>query len=1050
MPEVLFGPVPHKQAVSFIKDKPAVARGVFALLLPEIQARAFTVAGIESVKTLQALRDRIADVPAGADWDEVKKELADTISPYLREGEGAEADASARAAGERRAELLLRTHGFQAYNAAQYEVMLRQKDVFPYWRYQTAQDDKVRDSHAALDGVVLPADDPFWQTHFPPWDFNCRCQVVPLSEDDVADIRRADATLPPEERSILDEATRVQMNKGGFLIRGPSLNIDVRSPREKQTGSGYAWQPGDLSLSLTELQAKYDPEVWATFRAWAKQARIGGGSKTVWSWLGGSGEWPELGELQAVKRLGGSTGAELVKDGEGRKFVRKAGASAAHIASEAAADQAYAILGADTPKARLYPGATPTKLAEFIDGQTLRQYLARGDLTPAEKQVALAQLRQHFVADALFANHDVVGLELDNILVDKSGRVWRIDNGGSFRFRAQGGIKEGFGPEVAELRTMRDRSLNPSAALVFEGVTDAEIQAQIARILPKRDELLAAVPADVRDVLAKRLDFLAEMVQPQGGEAFAAAVQKARIVGRAARWDKLDIEDTQVLFWGESTKAGDRVLRAKLKLTEGGSARLMERLKGSLPAAPTGTPQDNYWATIEKAAKTVNKHAADGAYNSATLAELASVKSALEALDLQGANAGLKAHYLDIIGRIEAAKAAGTGTPKFAAWKFRPETTKPDASPFRIERRPVSYTAKETRRGHAVEQTAKIYTHDAFVVDLGDTEVKFVPFKNADGATDFNAPYALRGYVEVLQKSPPSSSAVKRVAEQLGSLGLNTAPATDAYAELLYLRKGMQIRTDVFTPAKRRAADAVLADDKLTEREKIARLKAQIKRELDLDLPDTPQPGYDWRAKGNSFGDGWERTERWDLPRAEIEREMKGWTLHHSTSTSIESVIDSVLEGGGDFTSTTERLRKGIPIASGMSPQADLGTGGANYLFTRIYRPGKGDRETGFNFKIGNLARQDAFSFDRDRYGNVSNAAAYKERGKTLADFQRMAGSSGNETILKYGLPFLDELDSVTVGTKAERDRVIAVFKKHGWEKLPDGRAVADIVRTSK
>ena len=35
-------------------------------------------------------------------------------------------------------------------------------------QYHTALDDKVRESHAALEGITLPYEDPFWNTAFPP------------------------------------------------------------------------------------------------------------------------------------------------------------------------------------------------------------------------------------------------------------------------------------------------------------------------------------------------------------------------------------------------------------------------------------------------------------------------------------------------------------------------------------------------------------------------------------------------------------------------------------------------------------------------------------------------------------------------------------------------------------------------------------------------------------------------------------------------------------------------------------------------------------------
>ena len=207
----------------------------------------------------------------------------DQLSPYFEPSDAEGADVSA---AERRAELLLRTHGYAAYAAAQYNVLDRQRDVFPFWRYQTAQDDRVRDAHAALDGVVLPSDDPFWLTHFPPWDFNCRCTIVPLSPEDVEDIKADDEKKPPEERSVLTHDQIDRMNTSGTLVRGPSVNVDVRAPREKGRADGYAWQPGDLRLSLADIKARYEAPVWKTFETFARATTIDDG-RTVYDWMDG-------------------------------------------------------------------------------------------------------------------------------------------------------------------------------------------------------------------------------------------------------------------------------------------------------------------------------------------------------------------------------------------------------------------------------------------------------------------------------------------------------------------------------------------------------------------------------------------------------------------------------------------------------------------------------------------------------------------------------------------------------------------------------------------
>lgn len=51
------------------------------------------------------------------------------------------------------------------------------------WQYRTAKDDKVRDSHRALDETTLPPADPFWASYFPPNGWRCRCTVVQVLKD---------------------------------------------------------------------------------------------------------------------------------------------------------------------------------------------------------------------------------------------------------------------------------------------------------------------------------------------------------------------------------------------------------------------------------------------------------------------------------------------------------------------------------------------------------------------------------------------------------------------------------------------------------------------------------------------------------------------------------------------------------------------------------------------------------------------------------------------------------------------------------------------------
>lgn len=277
----LLEPMPHEEAAAWLKNKPAVSREVFDALLPELRARAIVVTGIEDAAVVGEIRDILAELPQGLEWEKAKKQLVEKLGPWI----GDDATGDAQKSREARAELLLRTHGFQAYQVTQHAVMRRQEDVFPYWQYLSSGDEKVRPAHAALNEVVAPAGSKFWHDHSPPWQWGCRCRKVPLLPEEVDELKAEDARKPPEAQRVL-EGSALRLAEDGRLDRGPAQQFDIRSDRMRGKPTGYVFDPDSLALPLDQLETRYDPQTWAEFKTAMQGASLPDG-RTAWGWLNG-------------------------------------------------------------------------------------------------------------------------------------------------------------------------------------------------------------------------------------------------------------------------------------------------------------------------------------------------------------------------------------------------------------------------------------------------------------------------------------------------------------------------------------------------------------------------------------------------------------------------------------------------------------------------------------------------------------------------------------------------------------------------------------------
>jgi len=96
--------------------------------------------------------------------------------------------------GSRRLRTIFNTNMRVAYSVARYEQM-QALTTATYWRYTSMLLPHTRDSHRAIHGTVLPKDDAFWNTNYPPNAWNCKCKVRAYSK---AQLKKRGMSIQPK------------------------------------------------------------------------------------------------------------------------------------------------------------------------------------------------------------------------------------------------------------------------------------------------------------------------------------------------------------------------------------------------------------------------------------------------------------------------------------------------------------------------------------------------------------------------------------------------------------------------------------------------------------------------------------------------------------------------------------------------------------------------------------------------------------------------------------------------------------------------------------
>lgn len=189
--------------------------------------KGFMVAGAAKADLLADLAGAVDKaIASGESLDAFRKRFADIVGQHGWHGWTGE---GTKAGQDWRTRIIYQTNLSASYSAGR----LAQLRAGGYSHYMYKHADSVlhpRPHHVALNGVVEPADSAFWQTHYPPNGWGCRCRVVGVRNPAQATRLGGDwGKQAPDWASQTDAKTGepVGVDKGWGYMPGGTVAADV-------------------------------------------------------------------------------------------------------------------------------------------------------------------------------------------------------------------------------------------------------------------------------------------------------------------------------------------------------------------------------------------------------------------------------------------------------------------------------------------------------------------------------------------------------------------------------------------------------------------------------------------------------------------------------------------------------------------------------------------------------------------------------------------------------------------------------------------------------
>lgn len=190
--------LPFNEQLAYFRQKLNLPTGAYDDIMGAAHDRAFVVAGAMKADLIADLRSAVDKaISEGKSLQWFRREFDAVVE---RRGWSGWVGSGSKAGTAWRTRTIFSTNLKTAHAAGRYAQLTQPQmlQARPFWRYVHRSTENPRHHHKAWGGMVLAADDPWWNIHYPPNGFGCNCIVEAMNQRELTRLGKAEPdTAPP-------------------------------------------------------------------------------------------------------------------------------------------------------------------------------------------------------------------------------------------------------------------------------------------------------------------------------------------------------------------------------------------------------------------------------------------------------------------------------------------------------------------------------------------------------------------------------------------------------------------------------------------------------------------------------------------------------------------------------------------------------------------------------------------------------------------------------------------------------------------------------------